>query len=77
EVRATDRDWQRKGWYGIIREEGFPDTRVSMILYPTIDADYLAASERVRADILVEWDDALEDRRIKRFHIIDVIERIA
>lgn len=77
EIRATDRDWQRRGWYGIVREDGFPDQRVSMVLYPTVDANALADSHLVRADILAEWDDAdAEEPRLLRFHVLAVHERL-
>ncbi len=77
EIRATDRDWQKKGWYGIIREDGFPGKRSSMILYPTVDANALAESHTVLADVLVEWDEASSERKLKRFHLLTVHDQLA
>ena len=72
QIRATDRDRSKQGWAAkIIGRPDFADRRLAMDLYPTVDADALAAMDQVRADLAIEMtrgaDGAL---RAKKIHLL-------
>ncbi|KPF73729.1 hypothetical protein IP88_08705 [alpha proteobacterium AAP81b] len=72
EIRATDRDRAKQGWAArVIDNPDMPDKRYPMGLYPTVDAEALAALETVRADLAVEMvKDADGSFRPKRLHLL-------
>ena len=74
EVRATDLDKTKQGWAGFIHHEDFDSKkRFRFMLYPSVDAEALAECRRVKADIMVEYNQRDDDTFIPRcVHIISI-----
>jgi hypothetical protein len=75
EIRATDKDRSKTGWAAKIVGDRRFKRRMSMDLYPTIDAEKLAKLDKVRGDLILEGDKQDDGSfKAKRIHLLNFEE---
>lgn len=75
DIRATDKDRRKDGWFARIVGDSRFKKRLPMNLYPTIDAERLAHLDSVTGNVILEGERQENGSfRPKRIHLLDFHE---
>lgn len=78
QILALDRMKRTSGWAARFPDKEYPQTRLTMDLYPTVDLQELRTAEYIRGDVIVEQkigdDGKLRPSRIHLVRVVEVLE---